>query len=177
MASYFGSETVTTTYPGETTSTHIEYEEPDLRTIMATMAPFVSSETTTTIIPDTTTTTTTTAYPPAVSEVHTLEYPYVIDTTVSKPVQETIYSLGGIFTEVTRTLDDPVIWVTDTMARQRQRLALVDDQIRQAEVKIQVLRGHAEARHASRADKKLYKSALKDYKKICARRNKVWKTL
>jgi len=106
-----------------------------------------------------------------------LGYPYAIDATVSKPVQETVYSLGGLFTDMTRALDNPVYWVTDSMARQRQRLALIDDLIRQAEMKIEMLRSHATARHATRSDKKMYKHALKDYKKICARRNKVWKTL
>jgi hypothetical protein len=147
---------------------------------MTPFAPYLSSETITSSCPEIACKTI--MYPQpgevsVVSEVLPISYPYVIDSTVSKPVQETVLGLGGIFTDVSRTLENPVYWVSDSMARQRQRLALVDEQIRQAEMKIQVLRTHATGKSATRADKKLYKHALRDYKKICARRNKVWKTL
>jgi hypothetical protein len=139
---------------------------------MTPFAPYLSKETITSTYPDVQSTEINYPQPG-----EAIAYPYVIDSTVSKPVQETVYSLGGIFTDVSRTLNNPVYWVSDSMGRQRQRLALVDEQIRQAEVKLQVLRTQAMAKGASRSDKKLYRHALKDYKKICNRRNKVWKTL
>jgi len=107
----------------------------------------------------------------------TIIYPYEIDATVSKPVRDVVYTLGPILTEVSGSLEDTTLWETDLLPVQRQKLGLIDEQLRQIEMKTEVLRQHAQAPGASHGDKRLYKQALKDHKKISASRNKICRSL
>jgi hypothetical protein len=159
-------ETTTITQP-EITTTTITHP-PEIRTIVP-----EDTVTTTYVYPEATATTATAFAFPTTAAVTSTYF----DTSVSKPVQAAAYSLGGIHTEVSRSLNDPVIWVTDSMAKQRQRLALIDEQIMMAGAKVDVLRSHATSMGATRGDKRLYKKALHDHKKICAHRNKIVRKL
>jgi hypothetical protein len=107
----------------------------------------------------------------------TIIHPYEMDITVSKPVRDVVYTLGPILTDVSRSLEDTTLWETDMLPLQRQKLALIDEQLRQIEMKTEVLRQHAEAPGASHGDKRLFKQALKDHKKISASRNKIVRNL
>jgi hypothetical protein len=155
--------TTTTIYPPETTTT-------------TTTTIFPPETTTTTTIFPPETTTTTTVFPPT-TYVQPMASSYLVDTTVSKPAHAAAYQLGGIYTDVYRSLSDPVIWVSDSMAKQRQRLALIDEQICQAGAKVEMLRTYATSNGATRGDKRLYKRAIRDQQKIWAHRNKVCRKL
>jgi hypothetical protein len=165
------TEVVTTAFAYPETTTEFAYPLTETRFAYPETTAFAYPETTAFAYPEMQTTTTT--------ETETFLAPtsYVLDATVSKPVQAAAYSLGGLHTDVFRSLNDPVIWVTDSMAKQRQRLALIDEQILMAGAKVDVLRFHATARGATRGDKHLYKKAMRDHKKICAHRNKVVRKL
>jgi len=102
---------------------------------------------------------------------------YIVDPMASKAVQEVTTSIDGMFVNLNRTFDNSSTWSSDPVGIQRQRLALIDEQLRQTESKLVVLGGFARSPGANRADKKLYKQALHDYKKLTGRRNKMWKKL
>jgi len=92
----------------------------------------------------------------------------------TKAVQDVAMSIDGMFVNLNKTFDNSAVWVHDPMHIQRQRLALIDEQLRQTEGKISVLSAFARSPAANRADKKLYKRALHDYKKLAHRRTKLW---
>jgi len=116
-----------------------------------------------TVCPTTTTTTTTTTT--------------YVDPMASKAVQDVAVSLESMFANVNKSLDSSTTWGSDPMHVQRQRLALIDEQLRQTEGKLVVLGGFARSPAANHADKKLYRQAMHDYKKLTHRRNKMWRKL